>query len=426
MTISAITRSPSATRHATCDVAVIGAGPYGLSIAAHLKASNVTFRIFGRAMDSWLAHMPGGMLLKSDGFASNICDPRGKFTLKQFCAERGIDYADAGLPIRLETFCEYGLAFVERVLPELEEKMVEALEPATNGFLLRLNSGERVAARRVVIAVGITHFQNVPENLAHLPARFLSHSSLHHDLEQFRGRSVVVAGGGASAIDLAYLLRERGANVEMVVREPELKFHAKPQHSRRTLWQRIRRPQSGLGSGWRSLFCTAAPLLFHCLPQRFRLKVVRRHLGPSGGWFAKEKVIGCLPLHLGCTIARAQVQADKVHLSLRAVDGSEREIVTDHVIAATGYKVDVSRLAFLSTDLAARLHTVECAPVLTRDFECSIPGLYFVGTAAANSFGPMMRFAFGAGFTARRLTRALSKSLSRGERVELATNLAMS
>jgi hypothetical protein len=101
------------------EIAIIGAGPYGLSVAAHLKRKGIPFRIFGRPMDSWLRHMPKGMLLKSDGFASTVSDPEESFTLKHFCAERGIEYADLGTPVKLETFAAFGLAFKDRFLPEL-------------------------------------------------------------------------------------------------------------------------------------------------------------------------------------------------------------------------------------------------------------------------------------------------------------------
>src|SRR5579864_2918717 len=120
------------------DTAIIGAGPYGLSVAAHFRRLGIPFRIFGRPMDSWRAHMPKGMLLKSDGFASNIYAPKGGFTLKQFCAERGIKYADDGVPVSRETFTAYGLAFQERLVPELEDKLVTGVEHAPEGFLLEL------------------------------------------------------------------------------------------------------------------------------------------------------------------------------------------------------------------------------------------------------------------------------------------------
>jgi thioredoxin reductase len=364
-------------------------------------------------MDSWLAHMPKGMMLKSDGFASNIYDPDSAFTLKQFCAERGIEYADAGTPVRLETFATYGLAFRDQMVPELEDKLVVSVDRLPDGFRLQLEDGETLQARTVVLAVGITHFEYVPENLAHLPPEFLSHSARHHEVEPFRGRNVVVIGGGASALDLAGLLHEAGASVQLVSRRTELKFHSQPTGKPRSRWHQIRHPQSGLGPGLRSRFYADAPAAFHYLPERLRLDVVRRALGPSGGWFIRDKVIGKVPLHLGCTPQSAEVQDGRVHLRVRAADGSEREIVTEHIIAATGYKVDLERLQFLSAGIRSQIKALNRVPVLSSSFESSIPGLYFAGVAAANSFGPVMRFAFGAGFAARTLTRALEKSLSR-------------
>jgi thioredoxin reductase len=392
--------------------AIIGAGPYGLSVAAHFRRRGIPFRIFGRPMDSWLAHMPKGMMLKSDGFASDIYDPESAFTLRQFCAERGIEYADSGVPVRLDTFTAYGLAFKDRMVPELEEKLVASVDRLADGFRLQLQDGETFPARNLVLAVGITHFDYVPENLAHLPAEFLSHSARHREVEPFRSKEVVVIGGGSSAMDLAGLLGEAGAKVQMVSRRTELKFHSQPTGKPRSRWQQIRHPQSGLGPGMRSRFFADAPGAFYYLPERIRIEAVRRSLGPSGGWFIRDKVIGKVPLHLGCTPLGAEVRNGSVHLRVRAQDGQEREIVTGHLIAATGYRVDLDRLQFLSADIRSKVDVVNGSPVLSSSFESSIPGLYFAGVAAANSFGPVMRFAFGAGFAARTLTRALAKSLA--------------
>jgi thioredoxin reductase len=392
------------------NTAIIGAGPYGLSIAAHFRRRGIPFRIFGRPMDSWLNHMPKGMMLKSDGFASNIYDPDEAFPLRQFCAERGIAYSDAGLPVPLETFVAYGQAFRERMLPELEEKQVIGLDRAPEGFLLRLDSGETVTARRVVLAVGITHFEHIPDILAHLPPEFLSHSFRHADPKLFRGRSVMVIGGGASAIDLAALLHEAGAEVQLAARHPELKFHSMPTGKPRSWWQRIRHPKSGLGPGMRSRFFSDAPGLFHYLPERLRVELVEKTLGPSAGWFVKDKMAQ-VPCLLGYTVQGAEVQAGQVSLRLRAADGSAREVRTGHIIAATGYKVDLERLQFLSPEIRKQIKVVKGMPVLSSSFESSVPGIYFVGIAAANSFGPVMRFAFGAGFAASRLTATLAKAL---------------
>ena len=397
------------------ETAIIGAGPYGLSIAAHFRNRGVSFRIFGRPMDSWLAHMPKGMMLKSDGFASNIYDPDAKFTLRDFCAERGIKYADMGSPVELATFGDYGVAFRDRMVPELEDKMVVRVERSEDGhFLLRLDDDEEVKSRRVVLAVGITHFAHVPPMLAKLPTQFLSHSYNHHDLTAFKGRSVVVLGAGSSAIDMAGLLRDAGADVQLVARATSLKFHTAPVPGKRRPWlQRMRHPDSGLGPGMRSRFFSDAPALFHYLPESLRVDLVRKTLGPSAGWFVKDKVMGRLPLVLGYNVERAEIEGGKVHLHLRGLDGSAREIVTEHVIAATGYKVDTERLAFLNADFRSKLECVNGTPVLSSNFESSVPGLYFVGIAAANSFGPVMRFAFGARFAARRVTKAMMRSAAR-------------
>ncbi len=393
------------------DVAIIGAGPYGLSVAAYFRRQGIRFRIFGKPMDSWLAHMPDGMMLKSDGFASNLYDPEKEFTLAQFCAERGIKYADTGVPVRLETFNAYGLAFRDRMVPELEDRLVVSVDRDGDEFVLRLDNGETVRVSKVVLAVGITHFEYVPENISHLSPAFLSHSSRHKDVEAFRGRDVIVIGGGGSALDLAGLLQEAGARVQLVTRRTELIYHSKPTGKSRSLWSRMRHPRSGLGPGMRSRFFANSPGLFYFLPESLRLEAVRRSLGPSGGWFIRDKVEGKVQTLLGYTLERAEVKNGQVHLQLRSTDGSQREVAAEHVIAATGYKVDMKRLTFLSSEIRSSIRTIGGMPELTTNFESSIPGIYFVGLAAANSFGPVMRFAFGAGFAARKLTRALSKSL---------------
>jgi len=395
------------------ETAIIGAGPYGLSIAAHFRSRGISFRIFGRLMDSWQKHMPKGMCLKSDGFASSIYDPDSTFTIRNYCAQQGIEYSDSGIPVRLDTFSAYGAAFKERMVPELEDKMVTSVERVPGGFRAGLDTGETFTARKVVIAVGITHFEHVPASLANLPAEFLTHSFRHHDLEAFRGRNVVVIGGGSSASDLAGLLHEVGADVQLVSRRTELKFHGAPTGKKASWWQKIKRPQSGIGPGWRLRFFADAPMVFYYLPESLRLEAVRRVLGPSGGWFAKAKVIGKVPLLLESTTERTEIRNGRVVLHLRGRDGAQRQVVTEHVIAATGYKVDMDRLRFVNPEIRSSLKLVGGSPVLSSGFESSVPGLYFAGLTAANSFGPVMRFAVGARFAARTLTQAVSKALDR-------------
>jgi thioredoxin reductase len=395
------------------DVGIIGAGPYGLSVAAHLAALGVTFRIFGSPMHTWLTQMPQGMRLKSEGFASTLYDPDGSFTLANYCSQQGLPYADVGCPIPLETFAAYGQEFQRRLVPGLEDKQVTALEQDSSGFLIRLEDGDVIAARQVIVAVGISHFQFVPEVLSGLPKEFVTHSSAHHTFERFRGQEVTVIGGGSSAADVAAALLRAGATPQIVARKPVFRFHDPPGSLPRPLMQRLRNPMTGLGPGWRSLLCTNAPLLFHKMPQKLRLEIARRHLGPAAGWFVKNELADRIPFHLGWRLDQARVGDGRVQLQLVNGDGAPQTLVTEHVIAATGYKVDLDRLTFFSPGVRSGIRSVQNTPILSSSFESSVPGLYFVGAASANSLGPLARFAFGAGFTARRLHRRFANSASR-------------
>jgi len=389
------------------EVAIVGAGPYGLSLAAHLRRRGVAFRIFGTPMHTWRWRMPASMCLKSEGFASSLSDPEGEFTLRRFSRERGLPYADIGYPIPLETFTAYGLEFQRRLVPTLEETDITALTHGRNGFTLRTGAGETLRARRVVLAVGITHFAYVPPLLAALGAQFLTHSAEHRDMGAFRGRRVAIIGAGASAADIAGLMHEAGAEVQLLARSQEVLFHGPPAEPRPWL-QRLSRPRSALGLGWRSRLCTDAPLLFHALPLRLRLRALRGHLGPAAGWFVRDKVVGCVPMHVGAQLKAVVVRNGSVQLTYGRNGAGESTLVSDHVIAATGYRVSMQRLKFLDEALRERLRCVADAPVLKRNFEASIPGLYFVGLASANCFGPLTRFACGAEFTSRSLSRTLS------------------
>lgn len=394
-------------------VIIVGAGPYGLSIAAHLHALGIAFKIFGEPMHSWRACMPRGMHLKSEGFASDLYQPAGELSLREYCQNEGLPYRDIGDPVPIERFIAYGMAFQARFVPQLERTEVRLIRKEGNGFIVLTSTGETHRARRVIVATGITHFGWVPEQLERQPPELVSHSSAHAEPARFKGRRVGVIGGGSSAIDTAALLHEAGAAVEVIARREAIVFHNRTAEPR-PLLERVRAPWSGLGIGWRSRLCTDAPLLFHAMPERFRLVVVKRHLGPALGWFMKERVVGRFPLHLGTSISRVEARDGRIRIGFERRSGGSDTRDFEHVIAATGYRPEIRRLPFLDPALVQGTKTVEGTPVLDRNFQSSVPGLYYVGLAAANSFGPLLRFAFGAGFTARHLSRHLAAVARKG------------
>jgi len=386
-------------------VAVIGAGPYGVSIAAHLQSAGMDFRIFGRSMYRWLRQMPKGMFLKSEGCASSLSDPTARHTLARYCAERGLPYGERGAPVSLEVFTQYALSFQRALAPNVEEVMVDGVEASGDGFELRLADGATMRASKVILATGLEHTAHIPPVLAGLPSEFLSHSADHYDLSRFKGRDVTVIGAGQSALEAAALLCEEGATVRLIVRNPSLAWNQTPKFVRRPLYQRLRRPVSNLGEGLELWVCCTAPTLFHRLPQRIRFERVKTVLGPAGAWWLKDRVVGRVQTFLGHFVRRAEARGDRAVLQVAGQDGQVVDITTDHVIAATGYRFDLQRLPFLSQSLKSRLRAKQQQPVLSTHFESSVPGLYFTGLASASCFGSAMRFLHGADYTARRVSQ---------------------
>jgi predicted ATP-grasp superfamily ATP-dependent carboligase len=392
------------------EVAIVGAGPYGLSVAAYLRRRGIGFRIFGVPMHNWRKAMPEGMLLKSDGAGTNLSDPANTLTLANFCYSRGLPYKDHGVPIAVRTFLDYALSFQQQLVPDLEECEVVGLGGEPGRFELRLDTGEMVKARRVVLAVGTTYFGHVPHQLSVFPRELVTHSRDHSDLATFAQRDVVVIGGGQSALETAALLNEHGAKVQVLVRAPSVAWNPPPS-AREGLW-RLSRPQTALGLGWKAWFYCNAQGVFQHFPLQFRSVAVGRVLGPAGAWWLKDRVLGRFPVLCGREVREAREKGGKICLSIACSDGRTDEISADHVIAATGYKVDVDSLTFLDADLSQRLQREGMAPALSPHFESSVAGLYFTGLAAATRFGPSMRFVSGAEYAARTIASSLSKDRS--------------
>lgn len=389
-------------------IAIVGAGPYGLSLGAHLRMRGLEFRLFGTPMASWLQHMPAQMFLKSVGFASNLSEPTGRHTLRRFCIEHGLTYEDDVWPVPISTFADYGLWFQRRLLPDAEQDNVVALWERDGLFRLDLASGESLAARSVILAVGSTYFAYTPPPFDGLPPELVSHTSRHRDFSGFSGRDVTVIGAGQSALESAALLHEAGADVRVVVRRQVVVWNSEPPEGRRPMPMRVVRPTAGLGPGWKNLFYSSGAGLFHHLPHGPRTAVVGRALGPAGAWWLKERLLGKVPLLTGHLVRAAEPCGSGILLRVEQPDGRVGHIVTDHVVAGTGYRVDLAALRFLREPLVSTLCQNGPVPVLTRNFESAVPNLYLTGLAAANSFGPSMRFVFGADFAARRLVRRLA------------------
>ncbi|MFD5077432.1 FAD-dependent oxidoreductase [Streptomyces sp. NPDC058371] len=394
-------------------VAVIGAGPFGLSTAAHLRARGIPVRVFGEPMVSWRDHMPEGMQLKSTPAASNIDAPGRGHTLLDYCDASGTPrlVTDEDI-IPVETFIGYGEWFQQRLVPGLERVRVVAVDRGSDGgFELKLDSGELFTARAVVVATGLSGLAHLPPELAGAagdgptPAGPVSHSSQHHDLSRFSGKELLVVGAGQSALETAALAAEAGAQVRVVARgKGAVAFGAPP-------WQQPRlRPESPFGRAWSLYALSYYPHPYRYLPPQARHFLVRRILGPLGAWWLRDRFEGKVEVSEVQRIVRAGTSDGRPVLAVQTLGGRTQELAADHLIAATGYRVDIAAMDFLGHELRTQLAVSRGTPRLGAGYRSSVPGLYFTGLPAAASYGPVMRFVCGTEFASPRLADHLASA----------------
>jgi thioredoxin reductase len=397
------------------DLAVIGAGPYGLSVAAHAAAAGMSLRVYGRTMASWRDHMPEGMFLKSEPWASDLSDPGAKYTLADYAAVHGFE-AVHGRPLPIADFAGYGMWFAEHAAPPVEEQTVTRVVPSARCFRVETADGDGIEARTVALAVGIMPFRRVPEPLAALPPALCSHSSGHLDPSGFGDLDVTVVGAGQAALETATLLAEHGARPQLVARTDRIRWNTVPLPQQRGRLSTLRTPLSGLGSGWTTWAWSELPGAVGRLPAGLRERLTAGALGPAGAWWLRDRYEQRVPALLGHSVRRASVRADgRVRLELKTSGGGTRSLDTGHVVAATGFVPDLDRLGLLDPGLRQALRRAGTgrAPALTPRFESSCPGLFFAGLLTAPSFGPAMRFVYGTAFTADRLVAGVRRRLCR-------------
>jgi FAD-dependent urate hydroxylase len=386
----------------TSEVAIIGAGPYGLAAAAHLRAVGVETCIFGRVMEFWENQMPAGMFLRSSWEASHIADPDRRLTLDRYQTSRNIALPK---PITLGDFIDYGHWFQQQTAPDIDGRRVARLAQTAKGFSLSLEDGDCIQASRVIVATGIAPFARRPPQFDGLPRELVSHTSDHRDLSRLGRKRMVILGGGQSALESAALLAEASTDVEVIVRKPDvhwldqklawLKSEANP-------LRRLFYPPTDVGPPGLN-WIVATPGLFKRLPFSLQEKIARRSIRPAGaGWLLPR--VGKVRISTGRVVTAASPAGGQVNLKLD--DNCQRCV--DHVLLATGYRVDLSLYDFLAPELLKAVRRIDGYPLLGLGFESSVPGLHFLGAPAARSFGPVCRFVSGTPYTAHALARYIA------------------
>jgi cation diffusion facilitator CzcD-associated flavoprotein CzcO len=390
---------------ASFDTVVVGAGPYGLSIAAHLMRKGLKVACFGKPIQFWREQMPNGMCLRSFWWATSLSDPDHTYGIEKYFHVQRIHPID---PLPIETFIDYGIWFQQQVVPNLDEAYIINIEHRNDRFQLTLEDGRIIESTTVVMAPGLQYYVFRPTEYNTLSAEQVSHTADHHKLDQFAGKRVVVIGGGQSALENAALLHEIGAEVKLIARRP-INWIPVVNSATPAFVRQLRAPNAGMGNGWLNLLLEKYPYTFQRFPQSTKDYILQTRHGPAGSSWLRKRIEGKITLYEQQCVEKVEVISGDVRLTLT----NNTVLNVDHVILGTGYHADITRLPMLHSSLVNALDTYMGSPILNTRFESSISGLYFTGFTAVQSLGPFYRFVVGVDAAARRVASAVTRQVAR-------------
>lgn len=375
---------------------IIGAGPFGLALAAHVHDLGIDYLIVGKPMEFWHDNMPDGMVLRS---ASDWhLDVANDATIERFLAEQGLTPASVE-PLSRDFYLRYVQWFQDRKQIHVRPVYVTQLDhqpAAARAFRAITDEGEMITADQVVIAVGFKYFKHLPPDIVQMlpPGRF-AHTCDLVDFANLRGKRCLILGGRQSAFEWAALIHEAGAaKVHVAHRHSSPAFQAAD-------WSWVNPMVDAIADnpGWfRNLSQEEKDRVSYRLWSEGRMKVEpwleRRVRQPGVSIWPQTRVVHSSALPDGTV----SVTLD-----------NDTTLVVDAIILATGYKVQIDRVPFLAHgNILPQMETRNGFPVLDEHFQTNIPGLFVTSMAGAQDFGPFWGFTIAVRTSARLIGQAIA------------------
>jgi thioredoxin reductase len=359
---------------------IIGAGPFGLAMAAYAKAHDIDYLILGEPMEFWKSNMPKGMILRSA--CDWHLDPFNIHTIEHYLESRNQTPADVE-PLSLEFYLSYAEWFQEQkqidVLPTRVEKL-DHLTGANNIFKATLEDGESITSDTVLIATGFKAFKHIPTELAQIiPTTRMSHTCDFVDFAGMNGKRCLIIGGRQSAFEWAALLHENGATTVHMSHRHETPPYEESDWS----WVAPMVEEMVDNPSW-----------FRNLPPKEKEEVTQRFWAEGRlkiePWLSSRINIESIKIWPNSQIVACNTLASG-ELDVKLSTGDS--FIVDQVILATGYKVNMKKVSLLGNEsIQKKMKTLHGYPMLDDHFQSSISGLFFTSIPATQDFGPFFAF----------------------------------
>ncbi|QFT88168.1 Thioredoxin reductase [Bacillus sp. THAF10] len=352
------------------DVIIIGAGPFGISLASHVVSHELSYKLFGYPMDFWKNQMPQDMFIRTPHEFVSLSDAKDEWTVQNFAKETGTELVT---PLPRPVFVAYANWFAKKSGIEFTNEKVKLVHNNGNYYEVISESGDRYLTKNVIVATGVEHYQYLPNFLKDLPSHYVSHTSGYTDFSRFKDSKVVVMGSGQSAWEAAGLLHREGAEVELVYRKEQPNY---------------------AGSRENEIALRDLGDVFYSLP----LEEKKAGWGQSPGsvaHFLKPYVEGIVPQSPGVEMVKVE-PVNEAEIRILLSNGEEK--IANYLIAATGFHINIDRVPFFKEDLLNSIKREEgyaSFPMLNESFMSNLPGLYFAGPLSSHSHGPTFRFILG-------------------------------
>lgn len=374
------------------DFLIIGAGPFGLALAAYARHLGIDFLIAGKPMEFWKKNMPEGMYLRSASDWS--LDPTDRFSIMNYLKTLGKTPKDVE-PLSLDFYLQYAQWFQEGAGIQIIPMYVSRLDQVNGSFQVWMENGDGIEAKNIVVAIGMGYFKNQPPALASiLPEGRYQHTCDAVQLSRMKGRRVLIIGGRQSAFEWTALLNDNGAaEVYLVHRHESPKFAEAD-------WTWVPPLVDGMAEN---------PAWFRTLPQEEKDAIAKRMWGEGRlkvePWLEKRVMKSTTHIHEKASVVSCGVRADNA-LDVKLDNGTS--FVVDDIILATGYKVELERVSFLKkSNVFEHIEVKNGFPVLDPHFQSSVKGLYFTSMPAGQDFGPFFGFTVSVRTSAKIIGNAL-------------------